>query len=327
MMFALRSVTLAYILYSTKHLRPSSSASMLFLLTLLISVDNTKMHKHGRLLLFLESNPTPPSKSFSYKSWRAFALAKFSHLVQHHPVVARRMIEFVFKGVQMPALSQRNVASAMHAVFTSRGIYEDAMSLDFDVAEIELIIKPLGPFSSEATARDSLRPNNPKTNPMPLTPIYYPLIVSLPKFFVRQSANLFLNLQGYSRKTSKETGLVFWSRTTNINAPTVVFFHGIGMGMVPYLHFVPQFVRDVPNVILVEFPGISGHDLRRHKTPPYPTCEEVRERSERHATRPKRAPRNAREASATQTPLAQNELCHTHCHTHVCHTHVCHTHL
>jgi len=49
----------------------------------------------------------------------------------------------------------------------------------------------------------------------------------------------------------------------------------LGMGMVPYLAFVPSFASDIPNVILVEFPGISGHPLREEVKPPYPMVEEL----------------------------------------------------
>jgi hypothetical protein len=50
------------------------------------------------------------------------------------------------------------------------------------------------------------------------------------------------------------------------------------MGMVPYLLFVPSFARDVPNTILAEFPGISGHPLRYDPAstrPPYPDTGEI----------------------------------------------------
>ena len=152
-------------------------------------------------------------------------------------------------------------------------VYESPEAFEHDVRVLERMIEPLGEFNAKETNFPALTPNNPRTNPMRLTPIKYPLVVTIPKLFVRLAADATMrHLQGFSKRVCK-TGLVYWSRTTDINRPTLMFFHGIGMGMVPYLAFVPSFSRDVPNVILVEFPGISGHRLRS-QSPPYPTVEE-----------------------------------------------------
>ncbi|GMH84370.1 hypothetical protein TL16_g09903 [Triparma laevis f. inornata] len=204
-----------------------------------------------------------------------FAIIKFKALVTSHPTIALRMIKFVFfQKSSLSQISKRNVAVALHAVFMSRGVYESEDSFDRDVKEIEWILTPLGEFCERETNFKSLRPNHPKTNPMKLTPINYPLVITIPKFFVRVAATMTMrHLQGFTRRNCS-TGLVYWSRTTDINRPTLVFFHGIGMGMVPYLAFVPAFAKDVPNVILIEFPGISGHSLRT-SSPPYPTVEEI----------------------------------------------------
>ncbi|GMI09300.1 hypothetical protein TrVE_jg5819 [Triparma verrucosa] len=274
MILALRSLSLSLILYVT-HTKVERPGPLLFLFAMLINLDTTKMNRFQALIDYLEANPTPPSKSFVYKSWRQFAIAKFTTLVEEHPEIAIRMIKFVFfQKSSLSLLSKRNVAVALHAVFMSRGVYESKDSFEHDVKILEHIIEPLGEFSKEETNFESLRPNNPKTNPMKLTPINYPLVITIPKFVVRVAANATMrHVQGFTRRNCS-TGLVYWSRTRDINRPTLVYFHGIGMGMVPYLAFVPAFARDVPNVILIEFPGISGHKLREG-SPPYPTVEEI----------------------------------------------------
>mmetsp|Transcript_3330 Transcript_3330/g.6337 ORF Transcript_3330/g.6337 Transcript_3330/m.6337 type:complete len:484 (-) Transcript_3330:44-1495(-) len=272
---ALRSLSLAFILKSTKHAPKGFQGPLLFLFTVLIAVDHTNMHRHKSLHKFLEANPTPPSKEFDYAEWRSFSIESFRELVNKHPEVAVRMLRFVFMGKELRDLGQRNVGEAVQAAFTARGAFESEASLRAEVAQLERIIEPLGPFSPTPTAFDYLRPNNPKTNPMPLTPIYYPLVVQVPKFLVRLATDMVLRVQGYSKRRDASTGIVYWSRTSDINAPTALFFHGIGMGLVPYLHFVPSFASDVPNAILVEFPGISAHPLREDKLPPYPACDEI----------------------------------------------------
>mmetsp|Transcript_15190 Transcript_15190/g.28318 ORF Transcript_15190/g.28318 Transcript_15190/m.28318 type:complete len:250 (-) Transcript_15190:14-763(-) len=213
MILALRSLSLSLILYVT-HTKVERPGPLLFLFAMLINLDTTKMNRFQALIDYLEANPTPPSKSFDYKSWRQFAIAKFTTLVEEHPEIAIRMIKFVFfQKSSLSLLSKRNVAVALHAVFMSRGVYESKDSFEHDVKILEHIIEPLGEFNKEETNFESLRPNNPKTNPMKLTPINYPLVITIPKFVVRVAANATMrHVQGFTRRNCS-TGLVYWSRT------------------------------------------------------------------------------------------------------------------
>ena len=68
MILALRTLCLGMFLKLAKD--SSRPAPLLFILSLLISIDNTKMNRFEDLLKFLQANPTPPSNKFDYEEWR-----------------------------------------------------------------------------------------------------------------------------------------------------------------------------------------------------------------------------------------------------------------
>jgi pimeloyl-ACP methyl ester carboxylesterase len=288
--YFLRSLTLGYLLSSIpSHKHASRHGWMIFLVTSLIAVDSALENSHDSLRLYLQSRPTPRSAGTNISEWRKWSTRKFRWMVANHPAVATRMISFIFWNKDISQISLRNVSVAMRTIFTCHEVYESIDTFEEDVAVVEDILRPLGPFADRSTAYNFVRPNNPVTNPGVLTPLYYPLLVTVPKALIRYATNLYLKLIAqYTAKKCKATSIVYWSRVRNINSPTVVFFHGIGFGIVPYLLMLSSLLRhcEYDNVILVEFPGISGHSLdivsrpptmpylNRHDVP-YPTAREI----------------------------------------------------
>ncbi|GMI08031.1 hypothetical protein TrVE_jg12816 [Triparma verrucosa] len=285
MIFFLRTLALVGCSYSAYanpgKLDTKVHGSFMFLLTLLISVDNTKMHKHFEKAKYLQKHRTGYSSTCNIVEWRRWAQARFQGLIDQQPSVAVRTIQHAFWGRPLCELSRRNVAVALRTLFTTYEVYERIDTFEADVKEIETMLSPLHPFSEKPTAHNFIRPNNDVTTPGLCTPIYYPLVVTIPRTMFRLAANAFIShVQGFTRRVDGKTMMVYWSRISDIQKPTVVFMHGIGLGVIPYLHMLSKMcqVAGAPNVILVEFPGISGHSVREEAElgfPPYPSAEEV----------------------------------------------------
>jgi hypothetical protein len=233
--YLLRSLALFGIVRSSIHMKPSRRHGIfLLIISGLIMIDRCKEHKHTELTSFLQSHRTPLSSNFSYSKWRSYSMPKFQHLVTHHPAIAVRMIQFIFYERPLCEISRRNVAVGLRAVLTAHLVHEQLETFEADVKLIEDMISPLGTFSATKTSLQFIRPNNEITNHGPLTPLYYPLLVAVPRHFIRIASNLFLaHAQQYHRRTCPDTNLTFWSRTTDVTAPTLVFFHGIGLGVIP----------------------------------------------------------------------------------------------
>lgn len=79
----------------------------MFLLTLLINVDNTKMHKHFELAKYLQIHRTGYSSTCDIVEWRRWAQAKFKRLIEETPSVAVRTIQHAFWGRPLCELSRR----------------------------------------------------------------------------------------------------------------------------------------------------------------------------------------------------------------------------
>jgi len=243
----LRSSTLAYLLSSIpQHTHESTHAPLLFIITTLIMIDNTLANQHAQQTKYLQTHRTHLAPTFSHASWRAFSFPTFSNLVSSHPEIAVRMIQHAFYDTPLNEISRRNAAVALRVLFTGYELYESLETFENDVKELCEMIKPLGTYSERDTALNFIRPNNEITCHGPLTPLYYPLIVSAPRYAVRLLSNVFLaHVQQYIRRTCPDTNLTFWSRVTDVNQPTVVFFHGIGLGVIPYLGMITGFLRYV----------------------------------------------------------------------------------
>lgn len=119
---------------------------------------------------------------------------------------------------------------------------------------------------------------NPAVAPMthlwePLRVGFKPLVVHLASEACGTLTRLLLHLQGYTRL--KHDGFAFWIRyprtrgTTGkhakggddepANAHPLVFLHGVGWGLMPYLHFVDLLSKAAPHapVIVVEVPHLA----------------------------------------------------------------------
>lgn len=91
---------------------------------------------------------------------------------------------------------------------------------------------------------------------------YKPIILSILMLFVKYLGEFLLRLNGFDKYYSYQTNICYWS---NFNKPNikitnkvpVMFIHGLGVGIIPYLNFIFTIGKN-RNVICPVLPNISN---------------------------------------------------------------------
>jgi hypothetical protein len=87
---------------------------------------------------------------------------------------------------------------------------------------------------------------------------YKPLILSLIMFSIKLYSEIKLKYNGFTKYYSKKTNICYWSnKSASPNNIPLIFLHGLGIGIIPYLDFIINMSHD-RIVICPVLPNISN---------------------------------------------------------------------
>lgn len=229
-------------------------------------MEATRYYNFLQLRNKLRVNQTPLSKHFDRNEWFNFCVNIVARDTNHF----KRMMEHLFWNKPFNEIDKESMKLGLYTIASGSELH------DVYNASYKLITDRMVEFRNTAHfRRDTLLPfiriNNLTTNHMPSQPLFqiYPI------HFCFQMMRLYgdISLSKWSL-CEKENGIVFYRKKPNnpTSNKKLLFFHGLGLGVVPYLSFINKFADFYGEIIIVEFPGISRNAYDKMY---YPTAEEI----------------------------------------------------
>jgi len=214
----------------------------------------------------LRQNQTPLSANFNRREWFGFFIERATRDVP----AFRRMMEHLFWNTPFHEIDKESMKVGLYTIASASELHD---YYDKDYKQItDKIVETMS--DSSDIHRDELMPfiriNNLTTNHVPTTPLFqvYPI------HLLFQLGRLYgdISLRDWTRG-EKENGLVVYRRTFDKQKKNkLLFLHGVGLGVVPYLKFINKFAALYGEIIIVEFPGISLHPCDKSY---YPAAQEI----------------------------------------------------
>jgi pimeloyl-ACP methyl ester carboxylesterase len=229
------------------------------------AIEANRYYNFAQLRDRLRANQTPLSANFNRSEWFGFCIDRATRDIP----MFRRMMEYAFWNKPFDQIDKESMKIALYTLSSGSELHDH---YDNDCKQIT--DKIVDTMSDSDIRREGLMPfiriNNLTTNHVQTTPLFqiYPI------HFLFQMARLYgdISLRLWARK-EKENGLLFYRVQCNTKKKNkLLFFHGLGLGVVPYLKFISKFRSLYGEIIIVEFPGISRNTYDKSY---YPTVQEI----------------------------------------------------
>ncbi len=241
---------------------------------------------------------TPLSRKFNHDEWFSFFIEKFElldsnefqlfienifwnlpikHIEPHRIIEAITVLSIGCELVDAPEkIGEQKLhiyEEKIHQIVTALLVKHKSSFVDKpELKPNELICKLSKPF---------IRINHAKIENGQPTPVFQPIPLSLLFNSYRLYGNCRLQYNGFIQSQKPYyCGLTFWVKTINNNSQnnkTLLFLHGLGCGIVPYIDFIISLIesKELKNqysqIILVELPGIS----RLNQFDVFPTTSQI----------------------------------------------------
>lgn len=213
----------------------------------------------------LRQNQTPLSRNFNRREWFGFFIDRATRDIPNF----QRMMQFIFWNKPFNEIDKESMKLALYTIATGSE-WHDTNDKDYK----RITDKIVDTMSDSDIQRDEMLPfvriNNTTTNHSPSMPLFqlYPI------HLIFQMARLYgdISLRHWTIKEI-DNGIVFHRRTFDKQKKNkLLFFHGVGLGVVPYLEFINRFRSLYGEIILAEMPGISRNTYDKSH---YPTAQEI----------------------------------------------------
>jgi pimeloyl-ACP methyl ester carboxylesterase len=229
------------------------------------AIEANRYYNFIKLRDKLRQNQTPLSADFDRREWFGFFIERATRDVP----AFQRMMEYAFWNTPFHEIDKESMKIALYTLASG-----SEWSENYDRGYKKITDRIVDTLNDSVIHREKLLPfiriNNLKTNHVPSTPLFQ----IFPIHLCFQAARLYgdISLREWTRKQD-DNGLVFHRRRCNPNKQNkLLFFHGLGLGAVPYLDFIHKFTDLYGEIIIVEFPGISRNTYEKSY---YPTPQEI----------------------------------------------------
>jgi pimeloyl-ACP methyl ester carboxylesterase len=229
------------------------------------AIEANRYYNFAQLRDRLRLNKTPLSANFDRREWFGFFVERATRDIP----AFRRMMEYAFWNTPFHEIDKESMKVALYTLASGSELH-DINDTDYK----RLADKIVETMSDSDIQRDELIPfiriNNLTINHVPSTPLFQ----IYPVHLIFQMGRLYgdISLREWTRR-EKENGFVFHRRTFDKQKTNkLLFLHGVGLGVVPYLKFINKFAGLYGEIIIVEFPGISRNTYEKSY---YPTAQEI----------------------------------------------------
>jgi pimeloyl-ACP methyl ester carboxylesterase len=181
----------------------------------------------------------------------------------------KHFIEHLFWNKKFEDIDAASMKMGLATVATGCELFEPCDELQFYKSITDRIVETI---CVNCKTTDNLLPfariNNLHTNHIPTTPLFRIYPVHLLGAIARLYGDI--RLSKYA-KYSLNHGITLYRQMTP-NKRKLLFIHGIGLGLVPYLNFIDKLECADYELVLVELTGISGQNVDADY---YPTAQQI----------------------------------------------------
>ena len=278
--------------------------------TIYITIEYYRYRQFVKTKERLKNTITPLSDNFDNEKWFSFFTEKIQLL---QPEEFKLLIENIFWNAPLKYIEYFRIIDAL--LIMSLGCEKEDMSNKWSEKEIEKykgriekilftffnknrdlvnnsvirnhILLPI--YSKEVVQKLNkpfIRIHHSKIHNLEPTPIFFPLPLTMIFKTIRYYGNNKLYFHRFVPYTY-HYGITFWIKkiattnnmniniNTNKKTKSLLFFHGMGIGVVPYLDFIIQLCsltkNEYSHIILIEMPGISW----RNNFDVFPTMQQI----------------------------------------------------